>query len=126
MANRTQVTVSDSIVRLYKQGWRKLRIARELRVDVKTVRRHIREAANSLLPPAGTSGADGANSILPPAGSGRKAGTPTQREPYAFGASSSLAKISRTAPRLPRMPLISRGRNSLVALPSAMRARASR
>ena len=43
MANRIQVTVSNSIVTLYQQGWRKLRIAHALGVDVKTVRRHVRQ-----------------------------------------------------------------------------------
>jgi hypothetical protein len=45
---------------------------------------------------------------------------------YAVGGSSSLVKSSRTAPMLPRIPVSSIGKNTLVALPSAMRARASR
>lgn len=90
MANHIQVSLSQSIVELYNRGWKKLRIARELDVDTKTVRRHIRlYKANSLLPPPGESPVGGAggdsnslllpagdapvqnpNSLLPPAGSG--------------------------------------------------------
>ena len=69
MANRIQVHVSHSIVTLYQQGWRKLRIAHELGVDVKTVRRHVRLAAKSLLPPTGDEGGPTPNSLLLPAGS---------------------------------------------------------
>jgi len=53
MANRIQVSQSIAILELFASGWPKLRIARELGVDVKTVRRCIREAnavdSNSLL-----------------------------------------------------------------------------
>ena len=41
MSNYTKVSVINSIVTLYDKGWPKLRIARELGVDVKTVRRYI-------------------------------------------------------------------------------------
>lgn len=47
MANRIQVSESITILELFASGWPKLRIARELGVDVKTVRRCIREAANA-------------------------------------------------------------------------------
>lgn len=67
MANCIGVQASHTIITLYRQGWRKLRIAQELGVDVKTVRRHIREA-NSLLVPTGDGGVAGANSLIPPAG----------------------------------------------------------
>jgi len=45
MANRIQVSESITILELFASGWPKLRIARELDLDVKTVRRCIREAA---------------------------------------------------------------------------------
>ena len=65
MANRIQVSLSQSIVELYIRGWKKLRIAKELDVDTKTVRRYIRlHTAKSLLPPAGPE----PNSLLPPTG----------------------------------------------------------
>jgi hypothetical protein len=65
MANKIQVSLSQSIVTLYKQGLKKLRIARELGVDTKTVRRHIAlYQANSLLLPPGVS----SNSLIPPPG----------------------------------------------------------
>jgi transposase len=65
MANHIQVSISQSIVTLYRQGWKKLRIARELGVDTKTVRRHIAlDQANSLVLPAGNS----PNSLVPPPG----------------------------------------------------------
>lgn len=65
MANKIQVSLSQNIVELYKKGWKKLRIARELGVDAKTVRRHIRiQTPNSLLPPPG----DQSNSLFPPPG----------------------------------------------------------
>lgn len=67
MANRIRVHVSETIIGLYQQGWRKLRIAHELGVDVKTVRRHIRES-KSLHVPTGDGGVAGANSLIPPTG----------------------------------------------------------
>ncbi len=71
MANHIQVNLSQSIVELYTRGWRKLRIARELGIDTKTVRRHIRlHQANSLLPPTGDTPVRPPNSLLLPAGSG--------------------------------------------------------
>ena len=86
MANRIQVSLSQSIVELYNRGWKKLRIARELEIDTKTVRRYVRlHTAKSLLPPAGdaskslvlppgetaiTGASEEANSLLPPSGSG--------------------------------------------------------
>ena len=45
MANRIQVSESITILELFRNGWAKLRIARELGIDVKTVRRCILEAA---------------------------------------------------------------------------------
>ena len=47
MANRIQVSQEITILELFASGWPKLRIARELGVDVKTVRRCIREAARA-------------------------------------------------------------------------------
>ena len=74
MANHIQVNLSQSIVELYARGWRKLRIARELGIDTKTVRRHIRlHQANSLLPPTGDTPVQPPNSLLLPAGSGGRA-----------------------------------------------------
>jgi transposase len=80
MANRLAVTESDTILALFQRGWRKLRIARELRVDVKTVRRHIR-LANSLEVPPGSDGSEGANSPVVPLGI-PGGGPPSQCEPY--------------------------------------------
>ena len=51
MANRLTVTESDTILTLFQRGWRKLRIARELKVDVKTVRRCQRRCEMTLLQP---------------------------------------------------------------------------
>lgn len=45
MANNIRVSESITILELFAGGWPKLRIARELGVDVKTVRRCIHEAA---------------------------------------------------------------------------------
>jgi transposase len=73
MANRIQVGVSNTIVTLYQQGWRKLRIAQALDVDVKTVRRHIRVAGNSLVVPAGTEAAGRSTSLVVPPGAGGRA-----------------------------------------------------
>ena len=47
MANRIQVSESITIIELFRKGWAKLRIARELDLDVKTVRRSIRESAKA-------------------------------------------------------------------------------
>lgn len=66
MANNKNVSVINSILTLYKKGWKKARIARELGIDVKTVRRHIRLAAET----GDLSGTDRSNSPNPPAGSG--------------------------------------------------------
>jgi len=87
MANCKKVPVISSIVTLYEQGRPKLRIARDLGIDVKTVRRYIRQheeredsegdgASKSLLLPPGN-GAP--KSLLPPAGS---RGRPSQCEPF--------------------------------------------
>ncbi len=93
MANRIQVSLSQRIVEFYNWGWKKFRIAKELDVDTKTVRRYIRlytaksplppagdisksplpplgPDSNSLLLPTGVLNAVDPNSLLPPAGSG--------------------------------------------------------
>jgi transposase len=79
MANRIQVSESITILELFRKGWAKLRIARELDVDVKTVRRCIREAAaadsTSLVSPTGP----GSKSLISHAG---KSGRPSHCEPY--------------------------------------------
>jgi transposase len=78
MANHKEVSVINTIVTLYERGKPKLRIARELGIDVKTVRRHIRLAeearaaeghgdSKSLFPPAGS---PGSKSLFSPPGSG--------------------------------------------------------
>jgi predicted transcriptional regulator len=82
MANVLQVDVINAILKLYENGWRKLRIARELGIDPKTVRRHIREAeaedSKSLVSPTGN---EGSNSPVVPAGTeGCKSGRPSQCE----------------------------------------------
>lgn len=66
MANRIQVSVKNAIITLYSQGWPKLRIARELGVDVKTVRSHVRELEDSVR----TVTAGISNSLEVPAGKG--------------------------------------------------------
>ena len=72
MANRIQVSESITILELFASGWPKLRIARELDLDVKTVRRCIREAAaansKSLLPPPGPAGEVDSKGTVPPVG----------------------------------------------------------
>jgi transposase len=72
MANSIQVSVSITILELSSMGWAKLRIARELNVDVKTVRRCIREAAvadsTSLVSPPGKTGPKGSEGTITPAG----------------------------------------------------------
>ena len=78
MANRLGMTDIDTILTLYSRGWRKLRIARELGVDVKTVRRYIRES-KSLNVPAGIEKTAASKSLKVPAGI---SGPPSQCEPY--------------------------------------------
>ncbi len=72
MANNIQVSESITIVELFASGWPKLRIARELDLDVKTVRRCIREAAaadsKSLLSPPGPVGQGDSKGTVLPAG----------------------------------------------------------
>jgi len=75
MANRTQVTVINSILTLYENGWRKLRIARELGIDVKTVRSYIRQAEAAVDP---DSLEEPTSLVSPPGNSGR----PSQCEPH--------------------------------------------
>lgn len=97
MANRLKVTDCDTILALFQRGWRKLRIARELRVDVKTVRRHIREAppqadpheaGTSLVVPPGKTDAGEPTSLVPPLGipssfkPSQAGGPPSKCEPY--------------------------------------------
>jgi transposase len=43
MANHITMGEREAIIKLYEQGWHKRRIARELGLDRKTVRKHIRE-----------------------------------------------------------------------------------
>lgn len=78
MANRLGMTKRETILALYCKGWRKLRIARELGVDVKTVRQYIR-ASKSLDVPPGKEGSAAPNSLIVPAGI---SGPPSQCEPY--------------------------------------------
>ncbi len=88
MANRLGMTESDTILTLYRRGWRKLRIARELGVDVKTVRRYIR-VSNSPDMPAGIEGAETPKSLVMPAGI---SGPPSQCEPYRASIETGLAQ----------------------------------
>ncbi len=78
MANNKEVSIIHAIITLYARGMPKLRIARELGIDVKTVRRHLRLAeqagaeagpvgSKSLFPPTGS---EGSNSLISPPGSG--------------------------------------------------------
>lgn len=78
MANHTSMGAREAITRLYEQGWKKRRIARELSLDRKTVRRYIREveAAKSPISPAGTEDAKG---TISPAG---KSGRPSLCKPH--------------------------------------------
>jgi transposase len=80
MANTLGVTRRTAILTLFAQGWRKLRIARELGVDVKTVRRHLRPAKSLVVPP-GSGGSGEAKSLVVPPGIGL-GGPPSQCEPY--------------------------------------------
>jgi transposase len=77
MANNKNVSVIHSILTLYSKGWKKARIARELGIDVKTVRRYIRQAedaeqesesADSKSPNPPT-GSEVSKSLNPPTGS---------------------------------------------------------
>ena len=58
MANQISMGAKDAIIRLYQGGWKKRRIARELGLDRKTVRDHIKayEGSKSPISPAGTDG----------------------------------------------------------------------
>ena len=91
MANYKEVSVIGSILTLYKQGRPKLRIARDLGIDVKTVRRYIRgvqaveaegevEGAKSLFLPPGSEGSK--RSIPPPGSLGTQPGRRSQCEPF--------------------------------------------
>lgn len=106
MANRIQVSESITIIELFRKGWPKLRIARELALDVKTVRRCIREAAEGdskflISPPGAEERGDSKGTVSPPgdslgkteiSGSGPiskslispagKSGRPSHCEPY--------------------------------------------
>jgi len=55
MANHINMGEREAIARLYEGGWKKRRIARELGLDRKTVRRHILalERSKGTLSPAG-------------------------------------------------------------------------
>lgn len=66
MSNQVQVTVINSILTLYRKGWRKLRIARELGIDVKTVRSYICQAEAA----RASSGSEEPTSLLLPPGNG--------------------------------------------------------
>jgi len=90
MANQITMGAREAIIRLYEQGWKLRRITRELGIDRKTVRRHIRLwcRSNSPISPAGDSGSKGTILPLgtePPKGTILHAGNigrPSQCEPY--------------------------------------------
>lgn len=93
MANQIGMDDRAAIAGLYRQGWRKRRIARELGLDRKTVRRHIRlleRGQNPPLPPLGELGPDDPKGTLSPAGADSNSplspagndGRPSQCEPY--------------------------------------------
>ena len=74
MANQKQVSVINSIIAFYEAGWPKTKIAGQLGIDVKTVRRYIRQAeaaSNSLKVPTGSEGSGESKSPQVPAGSER-------------------------------------------------------
>jgi transposase len=116
MANRIQVSLSQNIVELYNRGWKKLRIARKLEVDTKTVRRYIRlHTAKSLLPPAGNVskspllplGSD-SKSLLPPAGDPATPAAPEESKSLLL----PLGDLSAAAPNSLLPPTGSSGRES--------------
>lgn len=89
MANHITMGAREAIIRLYEQGWAQRRITRELGLDRKTVRRHIRlhqskspiliageEAKGTTIMPPGD---DPPKGTISPAG---KAGRPSQCAPY--------------------------------------------
>lgn len=78
MTNHIAMGAGEAIIRLYEQGWKLRKITRELRIDRKTVRRHIRlwSASKSPISPAGDEVAKG---TISPAG---EIGRPSQCEPY--------------------------------------------
>lgn len=85
MANHINMGETEAIARLYEGGWKKRRKARELGLDRKTVRRHIRELerAKSPISPAGN--LDGkwtimlAGNFVDPA---QRPGRPSRCEPH--------------------------------------------
>jgi transposase len=80
-----KVTQQNTIIALYRQGWSKRRIARELGVDRLTVRRYVRAAASkSPAHPQTGSPAEISKSPTPQTGSESKSPTPqTGSEPVA-------------------------------------------
>jgi transposase len=62
--NQLKVTQQQTIIALHEQGWSKRRIARELGLDRKTVRRHLR-VAGSKSPTNPQTGSDGQNPKSP-------------------------------------------------------------
>lgn len=78
MANQISMGEREAIIRLYEQGWKKRRIARELGLDRKTVRNHIRRWAGSKSP-------------IMPAGNLASAGRPSQCEPYHAAIAAGVA-----------------------------------
>ena len=74
MANHITMGAREAIIRLYEQGWKLRRITRELGLDRKTVRRHIRlwQRSKSPISPTGDEGAKG---TIPPTGSETSKGT---------------------------------------------------
>ena len=81
MANHIKMGEREAIARLYEGGWKKRRIARELGLDRKTVRRHILalECAKGTILLAGDAEAKG---TIPHAGKSIRPGRPSQCEPH--------------------------------------------
>jgi len=93
MANHINMGEREAIARLYEGGWKKRRIARELGLDRKTVRRHILalERSKGTISPAGDGGSKGtilhagdveAKGTILHAGKSMRPGRPSRCEPH--------------------------------------------
>ena len=93
MANHINMGEREAIARLYEGGWKKRRIARELGLDRKTVRRHILalDRSKGTISPAGDGGSKGtillagdveAKGTILHAGKSMRPGRPSRCEPH--------------------------------------------
>ena len=67
MSNHLKVAIIDTIASLYRKGWSRRRIARELEIDRETVARYLKQAGVAPKPAIAPAGSDSSEPAPKPA-----------------------------------------------------------